>query len=35
MEHTITTATCPECGQSIDEKSFILECEYCLSKKEE
>ncbi|GAA0440583.1 hypothetical protein GCM10008983_17030 [Lentibacillus halophilus] len=26
---------CPECGGTIDERSMILECEYCLSKKEE
>ncbi len=28
---------CAECGQMIDEKveSFLMECDYCLSKKEE
>ncbi|KAA9028484.1 protein YhfH [Niallia endozanthoxylica] len=28
---------CAECGQIIDEKveSFLMECDYCLSKKEE
>ncbi len=25
--------TCPECGNAIDERSMVLECEYCLSKK--
>jgi len=35
MEKRMNTAHCPECGRSIDERSFILECEYCLSKKED
>ncbi len=26
---------CPECGGHMDEKSFMMECEYCLSKKED
>ncbi|HLR69477.1 YhfH family protein [Virgibacillus alimentarius] len=35
MEYTMKKATCPECGRSVDERSMILECEYCLSKKED
>lgn len=27
--------TCPECGERIDQQSYILECDYCLAKKEE
>lgn len=27
--------TCPDCGKRIDERSMVLECDYCLSKKEE
>ena len=26
---------CPECGVYVDNLGFILECEYCLSKREE
>ncbi len=28
-------ATCPECGKTISEKSYTLECDYCLSKRED
>jgi len=28
-------ATCPECGKGISETSYTLECDYCLSKKED
>jgi len=28
-------AKCPECGKSISESSYTLECDYCLSKREE
>ncbi len=27
--------TCPECGERIDQHSYTLECDYCLSKREE
>ncbi len=27
--------SCPECGKQIDSESFIMECDYCLSKREE
>ncbi|WP_188391717.1 YhfH family protein [Compostibacillus humi] len=26
---------CPECGREVDGKSYTLECDYCLSKKED
>ncbi len=26
--------SCPECGQEVDAKSYTMECDYCLSKKE-
>ncbi|MDQ0351363.1 endogenous inhibitor of DNA gyrase (YacG/DUF329 family) [Alkalibacillus filiformis] len=26
---------CPECGKQVDERSYSLECAYCLSKKDE
>lgn len=35
MVHIQNHATCPECDTQIDEKSYILECEYCLSKKQD
>ncbi len=28
-------ATCPECGTHVNSKSYTLECDYCLSKKED
>ena len=34
MEQTYGNPTCPECGTNVDEKGYILECEYCLSKTE-
>lgn len=27
--------TCPECGKNVSAKSYTLECDYCLSKREE
>lgn len=27
--------TCPECGTNVSAKSYTLECDYCLSKKED
>ena len=27
--------TCPECGTNVSTKSYTLECDYCLSKKED
>ena len=27
--------TCPECGTNVSEKSYTLECDYCLSKVED
>lgn len=27
--------TCPECGTNVSVKSYTLECDYCLSKKED
>lgn len=27
--------TCPECGGLVDNHSYTLECDYCLSKKED
>lgn len=35
MNENKQQATCPECGKSISEKSYTLECDYCLSKREE
>jgi endogenous inhibitor of DNA gyrase (YacG/DUF329 family) len=35
MEQTIRQHDCPECGKTVNEKSYMLECEYCLSKKED
>ncbi|MBP1969483.1 hypothetical protein J2Z83_001587 [Virgibacillus natechei] len=36
MEKTKNLATCSECGGNhVDPQSYMLECEYCLSKKEE
>ncbi len=29
------TVHCPECGKEVDAKSFTMECDYCLSKREE
>nr|WP_246202522.1 YhfH family protein [Virgibacillus doumboii] len=31
LERTI----CPECGNQVDNRNYVLECDYCLSKKEE
>lgn len=28
-------ANCPTCGQEVDARSFILDCDHCLSKMEE
>ncbi len=27
--------SCPECGKEVDSKSYTMECDYCLSKKED
>lgn len=27
--------SCPECGQEVDSRSYTMECDYCLSKKED
>jgi len=35
MRRNHEKATCPECGTNISAKSYTLECDYCLSKKEE
>lgn len=35
MKKTFDYATCPECGRSISETSYTLECDYCLSKRED
>ncbi|GER68437.1 hypothetical protein BpJC7_21470 [Weizmannia acidilactici] len=34
---TLPAKQCPECGQPIEEQaeSYMMECEHCLSKKEE
>jgi DNA-directed RNA polymerase subunit RPC12/RpoP len=29
------TERCPECGDYVENLGFTIECEYCLSKKEE
>ncbi|MBP1950164.1 DNA-directed RNA polymerase subunit RPC12/RpoP [Virgibacillus litoralis] len=31
----MNNAICPECGKQIDDRSYTLECDYCLSKREE
>ncbi|AIF44078.1 MULTISPECIES: hypothetical protein [Virgibacillus] len=31
----MTKRTCPECGKPMEEKSYLMECDYCLSKKED
>lgn len=35
MMRKYDNATCPECGTHINAKSYTLECDYCLSKKED
>ncbi|HLR70638.1 MAG TPA: YhfH family protein [Pseudogracilibacillus sp.] len=35
MNKKYENATCPECGEAISAKSYTLECDYCLSKKED
>gem|GEM_PF-1537971 len=35
MEQKMIQPTCPECGTQVDEKGYILECGYCLSKSAE
>lgn len=35
MKENKTNATCPECGKGISETSYTLECDYCLSKRED
>lgn len=35
MEHIQNHTTCADCGAPIDARSYILECDYCLSKKED
>ncbi|UJL45225.1 YhfH family protein [Virgibacillus sp. NKC19-16] len=36
MKKTKRLAVCPECGgKNVDPQSYMLECEYCLSKKED
>jgi hypothetical protein len=34
---TLPAKQCPECGQIMDEQaeSYMMECDHCLSKKEE
>ncbi|CDQ39127.1 MULTISPECIES: hypothetical protein [Virgibacillus] len=34
MNHENETR-CPECGEKVNNKTYILECDYCLSKKED
>ncbi|MBU8790213.1 YhfH family protein [Oceanobacillus sp. FSL K6-0118] len=26
---------CPECGKEVDAKSYVMVCDYCLSKRED
>lgn len=26
---------CPECGKEVDSRSYTMECDYCLSKRED
>jgi len=35
MREKFESPTCPECGTNISSKSYTLECDYCLSKKED
>lgn len=35
MMKTFDHATCPECGKDISNTSYTLECDYCLSKRED
>lgn len=35
MERNREKVTCPECGSSVSSRSYTLECDYCLSKKED
>lgn len=35
MNKEYEQATCPECGTHISEKSYSLECDYCLSRRDD
>lgn len=35
MEMNIENVTCPECGSTVSSRSYTLECDYCLSKRED
>lgn len=35
MEMNRENVTCPECGSNVSSRSYTLECDYCLSKRED
>lgn len=35
MKRSKDTVSCPNCGKEVDSKSYMMECEYCLAKRED